>query len=139
MGEEPRGRAAHTFNFTASEIAAAAEKAAAYHYERLAAWESTFEAAYKTVDATIGARIERQDVTSGPSYVVTVNYGDPESYSRLQLAAQKIKTHRCEAERYESEAKVYRSQAKNGHNPTYTLTADDVHYFRLHGRRPADD
>jgi hypothetical protein len=125
----------HKFDFSGSKIARAASMEAEYHRERLAHWHERHEVAKEKVEGTIGAKLAEHEVTGGTQLNVVVDYGDKEAWEELQLAHQKIKVRREAAERYDSDATVYGTQA--GRN--YQLDADDVQHFRLGGpqNRPA--
>ncbi len=123
-------RSEHSFQFTAKEIADAAQAEMEYHEGRAAYWQAEMDEAYKVVEATIGAKIEKQQQTGGWRPVVTVNYGDPAAYQRMQAAAAKVQAHQTFAEQYRTDEQLYRTQAR-----TYELDTTDVHYYRLGGGR----
>jgi hypothetical protein len=124
----------HTFQFSAAVIAGAAQAEAKYHEERLAYWEAEYEASIQTVEATIGAKVVRRDVTGGQQVDVVVDYGDAEAWAQTQRAFGKIRAHRDAAERFRTDERVYRTQGDR----TYELDTDDVHHFRL-GGQPRED
>ncbi len=127
-------RADHLFTFHADEIADAARGEAKYHEDRLAYWKGEYEVAATRVEETIGAKIDRQQVTGGERVVVVVDYGDPAAYKRLQEAWEKSADHREAAERFRTDERLYGTQS----NRVYELTTEDVHYYRL-GGGPRED
>lgn len=124
----------HKFEFRANVIAGAARNEARYHRERIDHWTERRDQAKAKVASTISAKLIEQPMTGGMGYSVIADYGDREAWDELQLAQQKISTHRLAAERHESDAEVYGSQ---GERP-YMLDAEDVHHFRLSGRKRED-
>jgi hypothetical protein len=129
-------RAKHLFQFRASQIAAAAHEEAVYHHEREVFWSRELERATELVQKTASVKVTRQEHTGGWAPVVTVDYGDPAAYKRMQESAQKIQSHRSAFERFESDERLYSTQfdANVGHDRTYELDADDVAHFRLMGQ-----
>ena len=124
----------HKFQFSAEEIAKAAAEEAQYHEDRTAYWQGVFDKAYAEVEKSIGAKITKQSVTQGEVYNVVVDYGDPDAYRRMNLAQSKLETHKEQAERLRTDAKVYGTQGDR----TYDLDTSDVHYYRL-GGGPRED
>jgi hypothetical protein len=127
-------RQEHTFQFTAEAIAKAAGEEADYHEARVAYWQGELEAAYATVERTMGARIEKQHVTNGWRPEVTIDYGDPAAYRRMGEAAAKVQTHQQEAERFRTDQRLYATQGER----VYELATADVHHYRL-GGGPRDE
>lgn len=131
-------RSEHRFQFSASQIAAAAKQEAEYHEARVKFWQAEYASAVQTVRATAGVEIKEVAVTGGMRADVVVHYGDPSAYRRMQEAFGKIQDHRVAAERYRTDERVYGSQvggaeARVMRDPAYELDTDDVHYFRLGG------
>jgi hypothetical protein len=127
-------RQEHSFQFKATQIAVAAKAEAEYHEQRIAYWQAEFEKAYARVEATIGAKIERQQVTGGWQSIITVNHGDPAAALRLSQSERKIQDHQKAAERLRSDQQLYETQGERA----YDLDTDDVHHYRL-GGGPRDD
>lgn len=117
----------HLFRFKASEIAAAAEREANYHNERAEYWQNELDEATARVMETSSIKLEKQAVTGGYHPVVTVDYGDPQAYARMQEAWRKHFSHIEEADEFTSDATVYGTQGDR----EYELDIDDVHYYRL--------
>ena len=130
----------HSFQFSASQIAAAAGVEADYHEKRILYWQEQMDAAYKRVEATIGAKIQQQPVTGGWRADVVVDYGDPAASRRLNEAGGKVQKHREAAERFRTDALLYGTQVgstKFG-DRVYDLDTTDVHHYRL-GGGPRED
>lgn len=117
----------HLFQFNAIRIAAAASDEADYHEDRLQFWKDEYDKAVEVVENTIGAKVEKRNVTGGYTVDVVVDYGDPADYRQMKRAFEKMNDHRDAAERYRSDQKVYETQADG----VYLLDTNDVHYFRL--------
>lgn len=122
-------RQEHRFEFPAAAIAQAAEAEASYHEIRASWWTAEYGMAVEKVRATAFVEIREYEVTGGKRADVVVNYGDPAAYKRMGEAFQKWEEHRLAAERYRTDARLYRTQAGR----VYELDTDDVHYFRLGG------
>jgi hypothetical protein len=127
-------RTEHKFHFPADKIAASAKGEAEYHEDRVKHWQDRQAAALETVESTIGAKLVQQEVTGGMQFSVIIDYGDQEAYRELNLATQKIQTHRSLAERFRSDQALYGSQS----GVSYELDADDVAHFRLGGAKRED-
>ena len=127
-------RTEHSFQFKASEIAAAAGEEAKYHEDRVRYWRDEFEKSYKVVESTIGAKIMKRSVTQGELFDVQVDYGDPVAYRRMSESQAKIQKHLDQAERLRTDEKVYSTQGDR----SYELDTSDVHYYRL-GGGPRED
>ena len=125
-------RSEHQFQFPASKISEAARAEAQYHEDRISYWDEEFENAKTRVIETAELEVKELPVTGGKRVDLSINYGDPAAYRRMQEAGQKIDRHREAAEKFRSDEKVYGSQDEER---TYELSADDVHYFRLGGGR----
>jgi hypothetical protein len=123
-------RSEHRFECTAALIAAAANGEADYHAEREGFWRREMVAASDIVRATAGVRVELVPITGGHRPEVTVFYGDPAAYARMQEAHRKAEEHMKAKDRYLFDANVYGSQSSD---KVYLLDADDIHYFRLGG------
>ena len=119
----------HEFQFTATAIAGAAAREAEYHRAREEYWRNEYRKATETVKATASVEVKTYPVTGGERADVVVNYGDPSAYKRMTEGFQKAGAHRQDAERYETEARIYGTQGDR----VYELSGTDVHYFRLGG------
>jgi hypothetical protein len=128
------GRTEHSFQFSADAISLAAAAEAHYHEQRTLYWQEEMDKAYKRVEATIGAKIQQQQVTGGWRAEVVVDYGDPAAYRRLNEAGGKVQKHREAAGRFRTDERLYATQGDR----TYELSVDDVHYYRL-GGGPRED
>jgi hypothetical protein len=122
-------REKHEFQFPADAIATAAEQEAAYHRNREIYWRKEYTESVKLVRKTASVEVREYDITGGKRADVTVHYGDPAVYNRMGEAFEKADSHRRDAERYETETRIYGTQDGR----MYELSADDVHYFRLGG------
>jgi hypothetical protein len=129
------GREDHVFQFDAGQIAAHAQAKAEYHAGRLDYWRGEYDRSVARVEETVAAEVVKQPVTNGYDVRVVVDYGDPAAYQRMQQSFQKIGRHTELLEHYRAQAKVYKTQGKR----TYELTAADVAYFGLDGRRNSED
>jgi hypothetical protein len=127
-------RMEHTFQFKASEIAAAAKAEADYHEDRAAHWQIEYDHNIGTVEATIGAKVTRRAVTMGEKLDVVVDYGDPEAWAQVRRANQKMRQHREEAEQFLADHYLYATQGDR----VYDLDTADVHHYRL-GGGPRDE
>ena len=127
-------RSEHTFQFNAEAIAAAARAEAEYHEERAKFWEEEQRKAEEEVLANAKVVVRRMPVTMGERIDVSVDYGNPAAYTRLQESFVKLVKHREAAERFRSDQQVYATQDDR----MYELDTDDVHHFRLHGGRRED-
>lgn len=124
----------HEFQFFASVIAEAAKKEATYHRERWEFWNAEYAKAIATVKDTASIEIVTFPISGGERADVVVKYGDPAAHKRMGEAFTKMQEHRKDAERYETDERVYATQVDKR---VYELSTDDVHYFRLgHNRRP---
>lgn len=122
-------RKEHSFQFHASQIAEAAKREAEYHEDRATYWAGEMETAYDVVERTMGVKIVKQQHTGGWSPSVTVDYGDPAAYSRMQGAGAKVQSHQKAAEQFRTDEKLYGTQGDR----VYDLDVTDVHYYRLGG------
>lgn len=124
----------HKFQFSASQIARAAQAEAEYHEQRIEHWREREQAALARVEATIGASVTKHEVTGGTAYGLNATVGDREAWTELQLAERKIRSHQDAADRYRTDHRVYSTQDDRA----YELDTDDVHHFRL-GGQPRED
>lgn len=120
----------HTFQFKASQIAAAAKTAAEYHEQREQEYRGYQENAAARVLETASVKLVRTQVTGGERIDVVVDYGDLAAYRSLSESFEKAETHRVAAERYRTDEEVYGSQTAGG-DRMYELDMDDVHHFGL--------
>lgn len=153
-GGEMAKRSEHTFQFSARQIADAAQAEAEYHEGRIEHWQAREAAALEIVKGSIGAKVVEQEMTNGKQVSVVVDYGDPEAWKEYQLAHGKVGTHRSAAERFRTDERLYRTQHPEGTlivgqdaesatyasagGTVYDLDVDDVHHFRL-GGQPRED
>lgn len=121
----------HEFQFAAGAVADAAKGEATYHRAREVHWRGLYAEAVAQVKGTASIKVSEIDVTGGKQAHVTVEYGDPAAYRLMGLAFEKMQSHRRDAERYETDYRVYATQGDR----TYELSGDDVHYFRLGGEQ----
>jgi 2-iminoacetate synthase ThiH len=122
-------REKHLFELPADKIAAGAKAEAEYHRKREAYWKEEYAASLEIVKNTASLEVKEVSVTGGVRAQVSVKYGDPAAYSRMDEAFGKIARHREAAERFETDAKTYGTQGGR----MYELDTADVHYYRLGG------
>lgn len=125
----------HLFQFSAQKIAVAAKAEAVYHREREKYWLEEYEMSLGRVKATAGVEFKEYPVTGGMRVSMEVSYGDLPALNRMQEAYAKLGRHREQAERFETDARVYETQGEQ----SYDLSTDDVHYFRLGGQPRESD
>lgn len=137
-------RREHTFQFRASQIAAAAKAEAEYHRKRERYWRDEFCRSLQIVKDTAAIKVEEVPVTGGVRVELRIDYGDMAALLRMNEAQAKIQLHVSDAERFETDAILYGTQSKvsrqsmtvMGTTPVtedrlYELSAADVHHYRL--------
>ena len=134
MAGEARGRAEHSFFFTASKISKAAGACAVYHEQRVGYWKSEYSIDYDRVKETAGVKFVEQQVTGGVRKEVVVDYGDGTAYMRMNEAWGKWNQHSDRAKSFRIDEALYATQGERA----YELNVSDVHYYRMGGEKPEE-
>lgn len=115
------------FVYQASAVAAAAEKLARHHRDRIAWWQAESQKAEALLKKK-GFEYREHIHTLGKDVEIV---GDPGLAKRVTQCKQKIGEHGEKEDHFASWARALRGAAKRGKAQELTLTIEDVLFFGL--------
>lgn len=122
-------RSKHLFQFTAAQIAAAAQECVEHHRVRLHWWSVERETALAEVKSGATVRIYEYPVSGGG--MRTQLSVDSAHIGRVNECETKRDEHRKAIEEYQVRSALYGTQGDR----TYELDGEDVAFFRLAGQK----